>query len=168
MEVIFIKNKKLIFILIGILVIMFLMLFLITKKDNLIPDDQYITLYESVIDLIMDSSPELNSNAKYIAIDTDSFTLLEDADLLIDYMKKYNSNVFKSSFSELEDNNYLSEENPYLEGILISVSNVVKEKRTINLEITKYKSSLGSVTNQYEATYKNNKWDIKLKTVSVS
>lgn len=71
---IFIKNKKLIFILIGILVIMFLMLFLITKKDNLIPDDQYITLYESVIDLIMDSSPELNSNAKYIAIDTDSFT----------------------------------------------------------------------------------------------
>ena len=83
-------------------------------------------------------------------------------------MKKYNSNVFKSSFSELEDNNYLSEENPYLEGILISVSNVVKEKRTINLEITKYKSGLGSVTNQYEATYKNNKWDIKLKTVSVS
>ena len=73
----------------------------------------------------------------------------------------------KNIFDE-EDNNYLSEENPYLEGILISVSNVVKEKRTINLEITKYKSSLGSVTNQYEATYKNNKWDIKLKTVSVS
>ena len=73
----------------------------------------------------------------------------------------------KNIFDE-EDNNYLSEENPYLEGILISVSNVVKEKQTINLEITKYKSNLGSVTNQYEATYKNNKWDIKLKTVSVS
>ena len=64
-------------------------------------------------------------------------------------MKKYNSNVFKSSFSDLEKNNYLSEENPYLEGILISVSNVVKEKQTTNLEITKYKSNLGSVTNQY-------------------
>ena len=134
----------------------------------MIPNDKYITMYESIIDLIMDTLPELNSNAKYIAIDTDSFTLLEDKDLLIDYMKKYNSNVFKSSFKELEKNNYLSEENQSLDGILIFVSNVVKEKQTINLEITKYKSNLGSVTNQYEATYKNNKWDIKLKTVSVS
>lgn len=134
----------------------------------MIPNDKYITMYESIIDLIMNTSPELNSNAKYIAIDTDSFTLLEDKDLLIDYMKKYNSNVFKSSFKDLEKNNYLSEEKPSLDGILIFVSNVVKEKQTINLEITKYKSNLGSVTNQYEATYKNNKWDIKLKTVSVS
>ena len=78
------------------------------------------------------------------------------------------ANVFKSSFDELEKQNYISEENPTLEGILISVSNVKKEKQTIDLEITKYKSTLSSVTNRYEATYINDSWDIKLISVGVS
>ena len=69
---------------------------------------------------------------------------------------------------QLEKQNYISAENPTLEGILISVSNVKKEKKTIDLEITKYKSTLSSVTNRYEATYKNDGWDIKLISVSVS
>ena len=165
---VFINKKNLIFILIGILAIIILLLFYKTKNNNKITDDKYIAMYKLIIDLIMDTSPELNSNAKNIAIDTDSFSLLKDKELLIDYMKKYNSNVFKSSFDELEKQNYISEENPTLEGILISVSNVKKEKQTIDLEITKYKSTLSSVTNRYEATYKDDSWDIKLISVGVS
>ena len=38
----------------------------------------------------------------------------------------------------------------------------------IDLEITKYKSTLSSVTNRYEATYKDDSWDIKLISVGVS
>ena len=136
---VFINKKNLIFILIGILAIIILLLFYKTKNNNKITDDKYIAMYKLIIDLIMDTSSELNSNAKYIAIDTDSFSLLKDKELLIDYMKKYNSNVFKSSFDELEKQNYISAENPTLEGILISVSNVKKEKQKIDLEITKYK-----------------------------
>lgn len=126
------------------------------------------SLYRKTIDLLMDSGGY--SKSEYLALDLDKFKLLDSyyENLLLEYVKKYNQNVLKSTYKELIKNGYADEEGWNLKGHLISLEDFKKFNNHITFKIGRYKESLGAKGFCYKATFKNNEWSIVQKCLFMS
>lgn len=164
------KKKTILFIILGILGVISILSYSYIKNSKDISSDKYLLMYQMMIDSLMDSSNNLSTDAEYLALDLDSFELLNSSDKesLINYVKKYHSNVFSASYEELKDKGLTDESELNLKGYLISINNFKRTLNTVRLEIGRYKESLGAFGYCYKATYRFNKWNIKEKCVFVS
>lgn len=126
------------------------------------------SLYKKAIDNLMRNGDY--SKSEYLALDIKSFKLLDSyyEDLLLEYVKKYNQKILKSTYNELIINGYADEEGLNLKGHLISINEFKKFNNRITFKIERYNKSLGAKGFCYKATFKNNDWSIKETCMFVS
>lgn len=143
-------------------------------------------MYVAIIDDIMSKDSALNSQAKYIALDSNSFrrpkttksqqdeeeypSITEDTkNFLVEYCKKYHPTIMCASFQELKQQGLFNEETYSLEGILLYVQKIEKltENKAI-LTLAKYRSGLGAIFPEYELTYKDGQWEVKVLSMAIS
>lgn len=143
-----------------------------------------ILMYETIIDDIIKQDEALNNEAQYISLDVDSFIapiergtnvnnylgLEEDEKkILLEYCKKYHSEIKDYSFEELKENGLFNEKELRIDGILIYVESVEKiTENTAIITVGKYRSGLGAVFPKYKLTYKNNTWNIEILSMAIS
>lgn len=74
-----------------------------------ISDTAIVEGYLSVIDLVFNIAPEMNTDLKYLAIDTDALTNLNEDDCtkFLDGLKIYNLEVLNASFEDLQKQGYI-------------------------------------------------------------
>lgn len=131
----------------------------------------YITLIDDVIE---NHDVALNHNMEYVAIDINGFTNLNEKEKqdVINHLYKYSENVYVGNYEYLKEQG-LAQENadnfPALKGILIGSSNTEKindDKYVVN--ISKYRTGLGAIFPEYEATYKEGKWSFEIISMAIS
>lgn len=126
-----------------------------------ISSTEIYSLYLKVIDNIMNIN---NYNqSEYLALDLNTFEFLDlyYQNILLEYAKKYNNKVIKSTYKELVKNGYADDAGQNLKGYLISIKDFKKENNKVIFEIGRYKESLGARGFCYKATYNNSGWKIK-------
>lgn len=144
-------------------------------------------MYRTIIDTLIAEDDALNYEAKYIALDLDTFVIpykdnqsvmnnnkylpISDnmKNNLLNYCKKYNSEIKSASFADLKAQGLFNEETVSLEGLLIYVSNIEKlsENKAI-ISMVKYRSGLGALFPKYELNYENDIWEIKVLEMAIS
>lgn len=148
----------------GILILLLVFdIYLLLRNTEIPENEDYIVLYQQLIDYIMENNESLNSNNKYLAFDLDSFTLLEEGSemVILTYATRYNANVIPENMNSLSKKGYFVEGS--LEGLLIS-SKVIKENKYGNnfkIQISKYNGPLAMYGLEYKAIFKNDKWHLK-------
>ncbi len=131
-----------------------------------ISSDEIYSLYIKIIDILMTS--KRSNDSEFLALDLDSFKLLDNhqENSILKYSEKYHSNVIKSNYTELNENNI--NEELELKGYLISIDKFNKNNNIINIEFGIYKESLGANGYCYQAKLKNNIWYLKVKCKWIS
>ena len=154
------------------IILLCLNIFLLTRNKEVPSNEDYVNLYKSLIDDVMKEEKTLNKFNKYIAVDMDSFSLIEKnveyEEMLIGHVYKYNDNVFISTYDKLEKKGYVN--GGSLEGLFIN-SRIIKKNKygnKIEIEISKYVAPLGSYGISYKAIFKNGKWNLDKKSLFVS
>lgn len=157
------------------------------KNHNAIEKPNKVELmYETIIDHIMNEDSALNNEAEYISLDVDGLVapsergngtlydkyleLTEDEKLtLLEYCKKYNSNVKDLSMKEIQEQGLFDKEKMGINGVAIYIDDV--EKCTVDsaiMEVTKYRSALGAIFVKYKLEYKNHMWNIEVLQMAIS
>lgn len=133
-------------------------------------------MYQAIIDDLMNTDTALSSDAKYLALDLNSFVGLDKNALpesaknnLLDYCKKYNGDVKYASFADLKAQGLFNEETMSLEGVLIYATkvDVVSENKVV-ISAAKYRSGLGAIFLTYEAKYTNGEWKLEVTEFAIS
>lgn len=118
--------------------------------------------YTTVIDKLYEEDSALNSNIKYIALDTSSIVNLnneEKAELLKE-LENYGFTVLDMTIEQLEEEGYVKDLY-FEEGILFRIKDQPIKGNSITMDISKWRSGLGSIG--YDGTivkYKDGKWEI--------
>lgn len=133
-------------------------------------------MYQTIIDDLMNTDTALSSDAKYLALDLNSFVGLDKNALpestknnLLDYCKKYNTDVKYASFADLKAQGLFNEKTISLEGVLIYTTkvDVVSENKVV-ISAVKYRSGLGAIFPTYEAKYTNGEWKLETTAFAIS
>jgi len=119
--------------------------------------------YTTVIDKLYEEDNALNSNIKYIAIDTSLIVNLNDEEKaeLLKELENYGFTVLDMTIEELEEEGYVKDLY-FEEGILFEIEDEPIKRNSITMDISKWRSGLGSIG--YDGTvvkYKNGKWKIE-------
>lgn len=119
--------------------------------------------YTTVIDKLYEEDSGLNSNIKYIAIDTSQIVNLNDEEKaeLLKELEDYNLEVLDMTFEELEKEGYI-EDLYFEEGIFFEIEDEHIKRNSITMDISKWRSGLGAIG--YDGTvikYKNGEWEIQ-------
>lgn len=134
------------------------------KNPNESNDTSYSKLYCDVIDAAFKEDSALNSEIKYVSIDTESIYNFSDIDkkFLFDYInKKYNVTTLDMNFKELVSEGYITD-SYFTEGVLFKIDSYTKTSDTIlSFTCSKFRSGLGSNGFTVDATKENNNWVIK-------
>lgn len=123
--------------------------------------------YMAVIDDIYQEDSGLNGDIKMIAFDTTGWvnlTEIEKEILLSMVKEKYGFDTLQATFEELSEQGLIDKENLYFpEGILIEIKNVEwkEEDKTLKCTISKWRSGLGAIGADVEATYDGGSWNLK-------
>ena len=130
-------------------------------------------LYMTLIDDLIGLDQALNSDMEYIAINIESFDILnEQQQDIIHYLYKYHDNIKVASYQDLKEQGLVistSDVIPHIDGILIDVGNI--EKKNDNhyiVNMQKYRSALGAIFPEYEAKYKDGIWSFEIKSMAIS
>lgn len=118
--------------------------------------------YTTVIDKLYNEDIALNSNIKYIAVDTSLIKNLSDEQksALLKEVEKYGLTVLHMTFEELEKQGFI-EDLYFKEGILFRLEDELMSGSSINMDASKWRSGLGAIGyNDLEVKYKNGKWII--------
>ena len=153
--------KKKLFYIGYIIVVLLICSFILLRNKEEPTEEDYVVLYKELIDRIMLESTGLNADMDYIAIDTESFSLIQYHEPLLGHLTKYNDEIISASFNNLAERGMAV--NSTLGGILISskVEKINKYGNNIKITIEKYRSPLGMYGITYKVKFKDNKWDIK-------
>lgn len=143
-----------------IIVYLIIVLIIATGCNQETPDT--LGAYAEVIDKLYNEDMALNSDIKYIAIDTSLINNLSDeqkSSLLKD-LEKYGYTVLDMTFEELEEEGYI--ENLYFkEGILFKIEDEPMRGKSITMDVSKWRSGLGAIGyDDLKVEYKNGKWKI--------
>ena len=118
--------------------------------------------YNEVIDKLYNEDIALNSDIKYIAIDTSLINNLseEQKSSLLKDLEKYGYTVLDMTFEELEKEGYI--ENLYFkEGILFKIEDKPVSGKSITMDVSKWRSGLGAIGyDDLKVEYKNGKWEV--------
>lgn len=144
------------------------MYFVKTSKEQEFQDEilksEKAKVYGEIFDIVWESDKGLNTNIKYVNIDTSTFEEFteEDKEQLLNYIaKKYNVTTMDKTFKELEAEGYIKE-STFLEGISFYVNEYTKNTEDqISFEGTKWASGIGAVGFTTKAEKSNGEWKIK-------
>lgn len=110
----------------------------------------------------MDSA--LNSDIKYISINTKSFKNFseEDKKQLFTYVAdKYHATMLDMNIDELKDKGYIND-GYFKDGLVFEISNYNSDSaNSISFEGSKWRSGDGGIGFSFEAQKKNQKWKLK-------
>ena len=143
-------------------------------------------MYKKILDDLINQDSVINEDAKFIAIDFTKFLAYHkdrhdgssqlrslspnEKKELLEYCKKYNENVIEATMEELKEKGYFDQKNLYLQGILITATDIEKiefDKAVLSLE--KYRGGLAAVFPKYELTLVDNDyWDLKVLSMAIS
>ncbi|WP_312811246.1 hypothetical protein [Sedimentibacter sp.] len=144
-----------------IIFLMLMILSLIAVGCSQEPTDT-IGAYTTVIDKLYNEDDALNSEIKFIAIDTSLIKNLTDEQkfTLLKEVEKYGYTVLDMTFEELEENGYI-EDLYFKEGILFRLEDNTIKGKSIIMDASKWRSGLGAIGyNGLQVEYKNGEWKI--------
>ena len=145
-----------------------------------------IEMYKKILDDLINQDSAINEDAKFIAIDFTKFLAYHkdrhdggsqlrslspnEKKALLEYCKKYNENVIEATMEELKEKGYFDQKNLYLQGILITATDIEKiefDKAVLSLE--KYRGGLAAVFPKYELTLVDNDyWNLEILSMAIS
>lgn len=134
------------------------------KEKAINPKDRLEDVYNAALDSFMNLDQGLNSDMKYIAIDTKSLKGIneENKKAIIEHFKKYNVEVMDASIDDLKEKGLFNKETLSLQGILLSVSKFEKKSDAkIIIEGSKYRSGLGAIGVKCTVVYKDGLWKVE-------
>ncbi len=122
-----------------------------------------IGAYTTVIDKLYEEDSALNSNIKYIAIDTSLIVKLSDEEKteLLKHLENYGFIILDMTFEELNEEGYIKDLY-FEEGILFQIKDESIKGNSITMDISKWRSGLGAIG--YDGAvvkYENGKWEIE-------
>jgi len=121
-------------------------------------------IYALAFDRAMEQDIGLNSDIKYICIDTKTFKDFkeEDKKQLFDYIEdKYKVTMLDFSFNELKTEGYIKD-GCFQEGIIFGVGKYeAYTPRKVAFECIKWRSTDGANGFRFEAKYQFKKWRLK-------
>lgn len=132
----------------------------VTGCNQKIPD--MVGAYTTVIDEMYNEDKALNSNIKYIAIDTETIINLNDEEkaALLKELEKYGFAVLDMSFEELEEKGYIKDLY-FDEGILFKIEDKEIINNSITMDVSKWRSGLGAIGyNNLVVKHKGGRWVI--------
>jgi Ca-activated chloride channel family protein len=143
-----------------IIVCLIIVLLIATGCSQETPDK--VGAYTAVIDKLYNEDEALNSDIKYIAVDTSLINYLSDNQklILLKDLEKYGYTVLDMTFEELEKEGYI-EDLYFKEGILFKLEDKTMNKNSITMDVSKWRSGLGAIGyDDLKAVYKNGKWEV--------
>ncbi len=118
--------------------------------------------YMVAIDKLYNEDVALNSNIKYIAIDTSLINNLSDVQKsnLLKKLEKYGYTVLDMTFDELLEEGYI-EDLTFNEGILFKIEDNPMSGKIISMNVSKWRSGLGAIGyNNLKVKFKSGSWTI--------
>lgn len=143
-----------------IIVCLILVLIIAVGCSQETPD--IIGAYTAVIDKLYNEDMALNSDIKYIAIDTSKINNLSDIQKssLLKELEKYGYTVLDMTFEELEKEGYI-EDLYFKEGILFKIEDEPVSGKSIIMNVSKWRSGLGAIGyDDLKVVYKNGEWKV--------
>ena len=119
--------------------------------------------YLTAIDKLYEEDSALNSDIKYLAIDTSNIAKLSDVDIesLLKSLEDYGFEVLNMTMDELMENGYISELY-FEEGILFRIEDQPFKNNSVSMNISKWRSGLGAVGyDGLTLKYKDGVWTIE-------
>lgn len=133
--------------------------------QNEILKSEKARLYAEIFDIVWEMDKGLNSNVKYINIDTNTFKDFnkEDKEQLFDYIsKKYNATIMDNTFQELESEGFIKD-SAFIDGVSFKIDEYIKNtENEISFEGTKWASGIGAIGFTTKAEKNNSIWKIKM------
>lgn len=127
--------------------------------------------YTTVIDKLYNEDEGLNSDIKYLAIDTSSMKNLtsDKKTKLLKELEKYGLTVLDMTYEQLEEKGYI-QDTYFKEGILFKIEDEIIKSTSITMDVSKYRSGLGAIGyDGLVVKYKNGEWEItKTKSAWIS
>ena len=121
-------------------------------------------VYAEIFNIAWETDKGLNSDIKYVNIDTSTFKDFtgEDKTQLFYYLaKKYNVTLIDKSFQELESEGYIKN-SAFIDGISFKIDEYIKNtENEILFEGSKWASGLGAIGFTTKAEKINGIWEIK-------
>lgn len=148
-----------------IIIFMVLLSMVLTGCNQEVPD--VVGAYTTVIERLYNEDTALNSEIKYIAVDTTLIKNLteEQKSTLLKEVEKYGYTVLDMTYEELEKEGYV-EDFYFKEGILFKIEDQSMNGNSILMNVSKWRSGRGAIGyKDLEVQYKNDKWEI-IKTGS--
>ena len=134
------------------------------NKDNQRVKSEKAELYALAFDAVWEMDKGLNSDIKYVSINTKIFKDFseEDKKQLFDYIAdKYKVTMLDMSVDELKSAGYV-ENLSFKEGILFQIDRYHSySSNSVSLDGNKWRSGKGAIGFTFEAANKNNKWELK-------
>lgn len=143
-----------------IIVFLILIVVVATGCSKEAPDT--IGAYTAVIDKLYNEDTALNSDIKYIVIDTSKISNLSDEEKskLLKDLEKYGYTVLDMTFEELEKEGYIKDLY-FEEGILFKIEDEPVSGKSITMDVSKWRSGLGAIGyDDLKVEYKNSKWEV--------
>lgn len=143
-----------------IIVFLILIVVVATGCSKEAPDT--IGAYTAVIDKLYNEDTALNSDIKYIAIDTSKISNLSDEEKskLLKDLEEYGYTVLDMTFEELEKEGYIKDLY-FEEGILFKIEDEPVSGKSITMDVSKWRSGLGAIGyDDLKVEYKNSKWEV--------
>lgn len=155
----------------------------IEKNEETQNSEKIVSMYETIIEDIIEKSKGIMQGAKYISLDVNSLKAPETTtnnyselteqqkNELLEYCKKYHDQVKNQSLEELRQAGLVEDNNGFIaiEGVLIRILKIEKlaENKAI-IEVQAFRTGLGAVMVKYELKYKNGEWSIKTDQMAIS
>lgn len=131
--------------------------------------DKTSAMYSTALDSYLGVEATLNQGMKFIAIDFDSISSLEEADkaVITKYFSKYdNVEIMDASLTTLEQKGLYNKEKNYLDGILLSIKSITKNSdNSFNIIGSKFRAGGRSVDITTDVNYINGKWSATSSTI---
>ncbi|WP_054740841.1 hypothetical protein [Cellulosilyticum ruminicola] len=112
-----------------------------TSNINLSETD-LVAGYLSAIDLVFNTSPEMNQDIKYLAIDTKALTNLnqEDCIKLLEELKTYHFEIIDASFEDLQNQGYINDA-VFENGLFLKIEDTPFSNNQIQIMPSKWHST---------------------------
>lgn len=143
-----------------LMVCLIIMMIAVSGCSQEAPDT--VGAYTAVIDKLYNEDTALNSDIKYIAVDTSLIVNLseEEKAKLLKEVEKYGYNVLDMGFDELEQEGYIKDLY-FEEGMLFKIEDETMSSKSITMDVSKWRSGLGAIGYEdLKVEYKNGRWEI--------